>query len=189
MRSLPFLEKARQTHADSAGFVLTSDYFGYLIMRYLAPVLISFLLASPVFAEDGEPSSEQEYAAHGRNHLSMILADTNVSGEGDNFTVGLDYEYRLNELIGLGAVIERAYGELDATTLLAVADIHFQSGLIMQVGPGFEHRDDENVFVTRVGVLYEFELEHYTLSPQLHWDYHEGESNAIVAGVAFGFSF
>jgi hypothetical protein len=117
------------------------------------------------------------------------LADTHLSDEGNNFTIGLDYEYRVNELLGVGTVIERAYGELDATTLLAVADIHFQNGLIMQVGPGFERKDDDNVFVSRIGVLYEFEVKNYTLSPQLHWDYHEDEANAIVAGLALGFSF
>ena len=158
-------------------------------MRYLVQLLISFLFMSPVFAEQGESSSEQGHSTHGPHHLSVLLADTNVSGEGDNFTVGLDYEYRVSELLGLGTVIERAYGEIDATTLLAVADIHFQNGLIMQVGPGFERKDNDNVFISRVGVLYEFEVDHYTLSPQLHWDYHDGEANAIVAGIAFGFSF
>ena len=52
----------------------------------------------------------------------------------------IDYEYKLSPLIGLGAVIEHAYGGLDATTLLAVADIHIYEGFTMQVGPGFEHR-------------------------------------------------
>ena len=59
----------------------------------------------------------------------------------------------------------------------------------MQVGPGFERRHDEEVFVARVGVLYEFEVDRFTLSPQLHWDYHNDEPNTVVAGVAFGFSF
>ena len=81
------------------------------------------------------------------------------------------------------------FGEIDATTLLTVADVHFQNGLIIQVGPGFERKGDHDVFVGRVGTLYEFEVENYTVSPQLHWDYHDGEANAIVAGIAFGFSF
>lgn len=63
------------------------------------------------------------------------------------------------------------------------------NGLIMQAGPGFEHKGNEDIFVARVGVLYEFEIDHFTLSPQLHWDYHDGEANTTIAGVAFGFSF
>ena len=158
-------------------------------MRYLVQLLISFLLMSPVFAAQVESSSEQGHSIHGPHHFSVLLADPNVSGEGDNFTVGLDYEYRVNELLGVGAVVERAYGEIGATTLLTVADVHFQNGLIIQVGPGFERKGDHDVFVGRVGTLYEFEVENYTVSPQLHWDYHDGEANAIVAGIAFGFSF
>ena len=72
----------------------------------------------------------------GPHHLSILLEDTRIDGEGDNSTFGIDYEYRVSPLIGLGAVIEHAYGELDATTLLALADIHIYEGFTMQVGRG-----------------------------------------------------
>lgn len=158
-------------------------------MRRLVQVLISFLFVSSAFAEQAESDSALEHAVHGPHHLSVLFADTHVSGEGDGFTFGIDYEYRVSKLFGVGAVVEKVYGELEATTVLAVADIHFQHGLIVQVGPGFERRHDENVFVARIGMLYEFELEKLTLSPQLHWDYHDGETNAIVVGFALGLSF
>ncbi|GJM13424.1 MAG: hypothetical protein DHS20C12_18270 [Pseudohongiella sp.] len=122
-------------------------------------------------------------------HLSVVLADTIIDGEGDNATIGVDVEYRMNQLLGLGAVFEHAWGQLDATTVLAVADVHLTDGWVMQLGPGFEHRHSEEVFVSRVGLLYEFEWDHYTFSPQLHWDYHDGEENALVAGFAVGLSF
>jgi hypothetical protein len=144
---------------------------------------------TPLLADEITSSSEAEHSVHGRNHLSVLLANTHVTEEGNNATVGIDYEYRVNKLLGVGAIIERAYGELNATTVLAVADIHFHNGLIMQVGPGVELAEDENVFVSRVGILYEYEIEHYTISPQLHWDYHHDESNAVIAGLALGFSF
>lgn len=158
-------------------------------MRFLVQFLTLLLFISHAFAEQSETNAKPDYAAHGRHHLSLLLADTHVSGEGDNPTLGVDYEYRVNELVGVGAILEKAYGELDATTLLAVADIHFQNGLIVQVGPGFERKDDESVLVARLGVLYEFEFENLTLSPQLHWDYHQHEPNAVIAGAAFGVAF
>lgn len=136
-----------------------------------------------------ESAGEEAHIPHGPHHLSILLADTHINSEGDNATFGIDYEFRVSPLLGLGAVIEHAYGEVDATTLLAVADIHIYEGFIMQVGPGFEHRESENVFVARAGILYEFEYENFTLSPQLHWDFHQSEANAIVAGIALGFSF
>lgn len=136
-----------------------------------------------------EAEGNEAHIPHGPHHLSILLADTRIDGEGDNSTLGIDYEYRVSPLIGLGAVIEHAYGELDATTLLAVADIHIYEGFTMQVGPGFEHRESENVFVARAGILYEFEYENFTISPQLHWDFHQDEASAMVAGFAIGFSF
>jgi len=145
-------------------------------------LLLVILISGTVKAENHE-SFDMPY------HLSAVIADTNVSGEGENATLGIDIEYRVNQLLGLGAVFEYAWGELDATTVLAVADIHLVEGWVMQVGPGVEHRHSEEVFVSRVGLLYEFEWDHYTFSPQLHWDFHDGEENAVVAGFAVGFSF
>lgn len=133
--------------------------------------------------------AESEEGLHMPYHLSVFLGDTHIDGEGDNPTIGIDFEYRVNQLLGLGTVVEYAGGELHATTALAVADIHLHDGWVMQLGPGLEHRHHEEVFVSRVGFLYEFEMNHYTFSPQLHWDYHDGEENAVVAGFAVGFSF
>lgn len=133
--------------------------------------------------------AESEEGLHMPYHLSLFLGDTHIDGEGDNSTIGIDIEYRVNQLLGIGSVVEYAGGELDATTALAVADIHLHEGWVMQLGPGIERRHSEEVFVSRVGFLYEFELDNYTISPQLHWDYHNGEENAFVAGFAFGFSF
>ena len=158
-------------------------------MRFLAQFFILFLFVPLAYAQQDKPNAELVYGTHGLHHLSVLVANTHASGEGNSPTVGLDYEYRVNALLGVGAILERAGGKLNATTMLAVADIHFRSGLIMQVGPGFERSHHDSIFVTRLGVLYEFEVENFTISPQLHWDYHNGESNTIVAGAAFGFSF
>ena len=122
-------------------------------------------------------------------HISVLQADTIVKGKGGNATLGIDMEYRLNSRLGLGAVIEYAWGELDATTVLAVADIHLGEGWVMQIGPGIEYSHGEEIVVSRLGLIYEFELNHYTFAPQVHWDYHDGEKNSVVAGFSVGFSF
>jgi len=157
-------------------------------VKFFLLMLGVFGLIAPANAQH-EAEGKATHIPHGPHHLSILLADTRIDGEGNNSTLGIDYEYRVSPLIGLGAVIEHAYGGLDATTLLAVADIHIYEGFTMQVGPGFEHRKSENVFVARAGILYEFEYENFTMSPQLHWDFHQGEASAMVAGFAIGFSF
>jgi len=37
--------------------------------------------------------------------------------------------------------------------------------------------------------LYEFETSGFTISPQLHYDYHRNHKSAVVAGLAIGMSF
>ncbi|TDF36548.1 hypothetical protein EYS14_17645 [Alteromonadaceae bacterium M269] len=150
--------------------------------------LILFALSSLPALSSETSAHDEHHLPHGRHHISVFLGTTDLEGN-TGFTQGIDYEYRINGLIGLGGVAEYALGGIEAWTILAVADIHLKNGLILQVGPGFEHGDEEDVFVTRFGALYEFEFGKYTISPQVHFDDHTGSEDAVVYGIAFGFSF
>ncbi len=123
------------------------------------------------------------------HHVSFLVGGTRVRAEEETgFTIGGDYEYRITRRLGVGGVVEHAFGEVDATTLLAVADIHLWRGLAAQVGPGVEFLDDRAEPVGRIGALYEIELGgRFTVSPQLHYDITDEDS--IVFGLAFGRSF
>ena len=141
-------------------------------------------------ATTGHAINELHHEA-GPHHFS-VLAGITDNEEHTAFTLGIDYEYRLGRLLGIGAVLEQAFGDIDATTVLAVADLHVWRGLAVQTGPGVEFIDHagetDEEFVYRIGVLYEFEQGAVTISPQLHLDLtSEGES--VVLGVAFGFGF
>jgi hypothetical protein len=141
-------------------------------------LLISSILMFPAYATEHEP-----------NHISLFVGHTDFSEHGDGETIGIDYEYRVSSLLGLGGVVEYAFGSLDALTVLAVADIHLTDQFIVQVGPGYEYTSDHEFFVSRLGVLYEFRYNGFTLSPQFHFDYHEGVGSSKVAGLAVGFDF
>lgn len=150
------------------------------------------------------PASAQHHEEHGPHHLSIFLGGTAVSEEFEEFddgeefiveedfnvfTIALDYEYRLTEFWGAGFVAEHAFGGFDATTILAVADLHLWRGFMLQVGPGVEFTPEANRVVGRIGGIYEFELrDGYTIAPQLHADI-TGEATAFVYGVAFGRAF
>lgn len=149
-------------------------------------VIVAFLLAPNIaYAQISVEYDEQK-----PHHLSVITGGSHIDAREETaFTLGIDYEYRVNQLIGVGAVVEYAFGELNATTLLAVADIHLWRGLALQVGPGVEFADDEVFAVGRIGALYEIVLANeFTISPQLHYDVSSGE-DTIVFGVAFGKAF
>ncbi len=155
--------------------------------------LIKFCAIATVFsvahAESGAEHSEHD--AEKRHHFSIVTAGTHILDEHADhtaFTIGGDYEYRVNHLLGVGFVVEHAFGEIDATTLLAVADIHLWRGFALQVGPGVEITDGETHAAGRIGGLYELELEGgFTLSPQIHYDI--SHENSLVFGVGFGKAF
>jgi hypothetical protein len=153
-------------------------------MASILALLLAFALTGPGFAQEAAGEPER------RHHLSVVIGGTHIPDVDETaFTLGLDYEYRLNQTLGLGFVAERAFGAIDSTTLLAVADIHIAGGFAIQTGPGVEFVRDESFFVTRIGALYEFEIgEAFTLSPQLHYDISTGE-DAIVFGIAIGRAF
>ena len=69
------------------------------------------------------------------HHLSILGGLSRDSSE-DGATIGVDYEYRLNRRLGLGAVVEHAFEDIEATNLLAVVDDHLWRGLALQAGPG-----------------------------------------------------
>ena len=104
--------------------------------------------------------------------------------------MGIDYEYRVSDFLGVGAIAEHVFSPFKATTLIAAADLHLWRGLALQTGPGAVVADDEAFFIYRFGFLYEFELGHgFTISPQLHYDIGDGEADEIIYGFAFGRAF
>ncbi len=133
-----------------------------------------------------EGEGEFDWREH-PHHISVLFSGTFEQDESAP-SVGLDYEYRVSEFLGLGGVAERAFGQIDATTLLAVADLHLTRQFIIQTGPGVEFLEGESAAAYRLGVLYEFEGRGYTVSPQLHYDWVSGE-DSVVAGIAIGYGF
>ncbi len=150
-----------------------------------ASLTMACLALSPVASAQEREGFSPEH----RHHFSVIFAGTSLVDEDETgFTLGGDYEYRINKNFGTGIVLERAFGTVDATTLLAVVDLHVWRDLIIQVGPGVEFTEDETVVAGRLGAVYEFELpQNVTLSPQVHYDI--SREDAIVFGVAVGRAF
>ena len=153
-----------------------------------AQALVLAVLCGAQAVDAEEPHWEEH-----PHHISLLVAGTDDDEE-TAFTLGVDYEYRVSEFLGLGAVLEYATEDIDATTALVVADLHIWRGLAIQTGPGVERIDgddgnsDETEAIYRIGALYELEVGRYTVSPQIHYDFSSGE-DAVVFGLAFGFSF
>ncbi|MEO0690878.1 MAG: hypothetical protein AAFY51_11340 [Pseudomonadota bacterium] len=158
-----------------------------MYLRIILAAVLASIVPSVVHAQSEGSVDEQREGPH---HLSVISGLTYVDEADETaYTLGIDYEYRVSDLLGVGFVAERAFGNVEATTLLAVADFHLTEGLAMQVGPGIEFAEGEEFAVGRFGVLYEFELGGgFTISPQAHYDLSELE-DAFVFVVGVGRAF
>ncbi|MCP5057285.1 MAG: hypothetical protein GY937_11245 [bacterium] len=151
-------------------------------------VIALVLLAGVAGAEEGAAQHGEE--AESLHHLSVILGATD-NEEATGFTLGLDYEYEWSERVGFGAVLENAFGDVDALVFLAVADLHLWRGLTLQTGPGVEfihggHESGEREAVFRLGLVYEFEFGQFFVAPQAHYDFTPGVDSLVVGvGIAF----
>ncbi len=151
-------------------------------------------VAALVVGLGGAAASADDDLAHRRmsphrHHVSLLAAGTSIPHESERAaTFGLDYEYQVGDRVGVGFVAEHAFGEIDATTVFAVADLHVTRGLVLQVGPGVEFVHDEMIAVGRLGGYYEFELGAFSLAPTVSYDISE-EEGAVVYGVLFGRKF
>lgn len=158
-------------------------------------MLVTCLVGTGLHAQEhsgAEPDGAHETSHARKQHLSVFLGDTVLLRPGESdynaFTIGVDYEYRVNQLFGAGFVAEYATGPIDATSLLAALDVHIHKGLVMQLGLGVEFIEGTSNELGRIGVLYEFEFGHTTLSPQFHWDVTSAE-DSLVFGIAIGRNF
>jgi hypothetical protein len=159
--------------------------------------------------EHDAEGAEAEEAFH-KNHLSLFTGGTTESRDGSTstyFSLGLDYERRISELIGLGVSGEFVFGGEEREALAGLLfNLHPAGGLVLAAGPGLEFAKErhaegeveaqqeesgtETHFGFRVGVLYEFEVgQRYSIAPSIYTDFIEGKEPTFVWGLAFGVGF
>jgi hypothetical protein len=63
------------------------------------------LAAQPVMAQEAEGEDAAEWAEEGRHELGVFLGITDKKSD-TGFSVGLDYEYRLSRMFGIGGLLE-----------------------------------------------------------------------------------
>ena len=173
-----------------------------ILSRFVLVVVFSLTLTPlAVMAEEvGEHHGEEPHRH--RHHLALFVggihADTETEHEGhesetheesvDAFSVGVDYEYRLNTIFGIGGFVEYAGGDLETIVSAPALFIHPVGGLKFIFAPGVEHTGDHNVFLFRTGVYYDFFFDNFSVGPTLSVDFVDGEK-ILIYGVSLGYGF
>jgi len=191
------------------------------ILFFLA---ISIILNVNAYADDHHntgatyDATEEEHHTHS-NHLAIFSGLTsNMKHEHTDFSLGLDYEYRLpmwHDLIGIGLFGEVVFAE--HTEYLAGIPIflHPVGGLKFWAAPGLlmmevaDHTTEEHLFhksnnnelfadgesttieqefLIRIGFGYDFHVKNVSISPALSADIINGHLS-LVYGIYFGIVF
>jgi hypothetical protein len=138
------------------------------------------------FQEERPDAAREE--ADRRNRVALFLGATTKDSH-THATIGLEYERRLSELIGIGAVAE---GSPSGRELVGAVPVFFHpvGGLALSVGPGFSVEEGHTHFLVRFGVGWDFELPAgLSLAPAVSYDLTEGAGDAIVYGLMLSYAF
>jgi hypothetical protein len=142
-----------------------------------------------LLASAGASASEDSHEGFHRNFLAVFAGITDEDRRERAATLGIEYERRLSERFGIGALVEHAYGDLDFT-IYAIPFAWHTGHWKWYVAPGIENSDHHsgNEFLLRLGVEYAFEVGAYELLPQFDVDFVDGEE-VLVLGLTFGRGF
>jgi hypothetical protein len=142
-------------------------------------------LAGNAAAEDPHASGDHNGPRH-RHVAGVFFGATQEHGEWLE-TVGLEYGYRIHQLVSVGLLVEHAVRKDNSTLVLAVAHLHPYRGILLGVGAGRKNPDDNYHTTGRVSLGYEFEFHGgWTLIPQVALDVIEHEGEEEVFGLTVG---
>ena len=162
-------------------------------------------------AEHSEHADDSQHPEEGhthRHHLGAFLGDTR-SSHGNGFTVGVEYEFRLQRYFGVGVTAESVGGSVNENIFVGLAYLHPTERLAVFGGGGWERRvgvreqpepqpkssgteaeaSEAREPLARIGVLYEIPVsKRVALSPNVSFDFVPG-STVFVYGVTIGLKF
>jgi hypothetical protein len=163
---------------------------GKSIPRIAALGVLLALAAQPVWAET-ESEEAAEWAEEGRHGLGLFLGVTAKEGDAGPST-GIDYEYRLNEMFGIGGVLELTFADFREGIAGVPIYWHAWRELKLVVAPGIEFTpplDGTGEFLLRVGGEYGFGAPRgFDIAPALYFDF-TSKAAAYVFGATVAKTF
>ncbi|WOJ95100.1 hypothetical protein R0135_07985 [Congregibacter variabilis] len=171
--------------------------------RYLLIALVAVTSSLSWAEADEDPSNahasaEHEVASHTQSSpghlafphhtLGVFIGDTTETRRNQGLTLGLEYEYRMNEQFGVGAIFEHVGGDFHTNVAVLPVAVH-RGPWKLYAGPGLEDSEEEgSVFLVRVGLEYGFHFDAYEVSPQIDVDFVDGE-HLFIFGVTIARAF
>ena len=160
---------------------------------------------APALAQQAEAAAEHEDDHHVHpNHAAVFFgASTPKKDKSEtSFALGIEYERRLNDLFGVGAVVDFVFGDFKRNALAGGAVfLHPVGDLTLLAAPGAEwvEKDklgasgptttNEAFFIIRLGASYPFHIGSGSITPMFNVDFIGDSKTTFVYGVSFGYGF
>ena len=155
--------------------------------KFLLWIMV-FVLTTPFQTPATEQVNEEHKDSHYHiNHIGLFLGNTHEEGENE-FTIGLDYEYRFSQYVGIGLLGEYVGKPEREGVILVPLFIHPYKGFRFIAAPGIKPKKDEEKFIWRLGIGYRFPIGNWTIAPEFNLDFTEGKT-VEVYGVSIGYGF
>jgi hypothetical protein len=150
-------------------------------MKRLLAIVCLFFLIIMTYAQENEESNKEE----SKNELSVFLGGT-TNSEASAFTLGMEYQYRLSKVIGLGAFVDIAFGEIKSALAGPAVFLHTWN-LEFTIAPAAEFNDKEIIAALRLGTGYRFKIRKFVVMPALFFDTERNKRPSWVYGLNFGY--
>ncbi|SHF44331.1 hypothetical protein SAMN05444483_101126 [Salegentibacter echinorum] len=158
-------------------------------------LIFTFFSQTIIFAQTNDAENNSHTHKH---HIALFNgATTNFSHESTSYTIGLDYEYRISKLFGLGLLGEYIAAESGEFLAGVPFFVHPYKGLKFVAAPmavfleehtSGEHKvEKETEFAFRFGTGYDFHFKGFSIGPDINFDF--GKTEALNYGLSIGFGF
>lgn len=132
------------------------------------------------------------------HHLALFNgATTSLEQSTTAYTLGLDYEFRFSEKLGVGLLGEIIFAEeseliagiplfyhpLGGLKIMAVPMLQWAQ----KIAPGSAEASPTALFAGRIALGYDFHLGSFSLGPEIGFDL--GETQSVVFGISIGKGF
>ena len=153
-------------------------------LKTLAILYLILLVVIGVNAQDKPVHHANHY------HLSAFTGYTTDYAGRRGYKVGIEYEYRLSDLFGLGGTFDFTGADYEIFSFSVGTSIYpFQFPLIFGVGFGAKRSGDQWKEFTRALILYDLHFDNFSIGPMVMYDFFPERKNITSYGITVGFGF
>lgn len=174
-----------------------TQYRTFLKRALCTTCVLTLALIPQLAGASDDLHANDDHAGDGhamKKHVLGVFVGVTATDDTNESTTGMEYEYRVNEYIGVGGLIENTPGAHHGDgTSLYMLQVHAHPWKDLRVTAGYgqediHHDGADNEEVLRFGLAYDFHLSGFGIAPTVNFDSIDGET-VTVYGIVFNKGF